>query len=58
MASDLDTLLEMGFEKSKAELAVKKSGGCNCAPFRRKVKFTANGGISAGCSGVAGSQPR
>ncbi|KAL9031018.1 MAG: hypothetical protein Q9196_000919 [Gyalolechia fulgens] len=27
MASDLDTLLEMGFDKPKAELAVKKSGG-------------------------------
>ncbi|KAL8953536.1 MAG: hypothetical protein Q9222_000594 [Ikaeria aurantiellina] len=27
MASDLETLLEMGFEKPKAELAVKRSGG-------------------------------
>ncbi|KAL8693680.1 MAG: hypothetical protein Q9218_001537 [Villophora microphyllina] len=27
MASDLDTLLEMGFEKAKAELATKKTGG-------------------------------
>ncbi|KAJ4423685.1 hypothetical protein N0V82_001708 [Gnomoniopsis sp. IMI 355080] len=27
MASDLETLLEMGFEKARAELAVKKSGG-------------------------------
>lgn len=27
MASDLDTLLEMGFDKARAELAVKKSGG-------------------------------
>ncbi|KAL8914446.1 MAG: hypothetical protein Q9171_000951 [Xanthocarpia ochracea] len=27
MASDLETLLEMGFDKAKAELAVKKSGG-------------------------------
>lgn len=27
MASDLETLLEMGFEKPRAELAVKKSGG-------------------------------
>ena len=27
MASDLETLLEMGFDKGKAELAVKKSGG-------------------------------
>ncbi|PSR98964.1 ubiquitin-related domain-containing protein [Coniella lustricola] len=27
MASDLETLLEMGFDKARAELAVKKSGG-------------------------------
>lgn len=27
MASDLETLLEMGFERPRAELAVKKSGG-------------------------------
>ncbi|RFU77222.1 uba ts-n domain containing [Trichoderma arundinaceum] len=27
MASDLDTLIEMGFERARAELAVKKSGG-------------------------------
>ncbi|ORY65523.1 uncharacterized protein BCR38DRAFT_340658 [Pseudomassariella vexata] len=27
MSSDLDTLLEMGFDKSRAELAVKKPGG-------------------------------
>jgi hypothetical protein len=27
MAGDLDTLLEMGFDKSRAELAVKK-GNC------------------------------
>ncbi|KAL8938100.1 MAG: hypothetical protein Q9216_004073 [Gyalolechia sp. 2 TL-2023] len=27
MASDIDTLLEMGFDKPKAELAIKKSGG-------------------------------
>ena len=26
--SDLDTLLEMGFDKERAELAVKESGGC------------------------------
>lgn len=25
--SDLDLLLEMGFEKARAELAVKKNGG-------------------------------
>jgi len=27
MASDLDTLLEMGFDKARAELAIKQSGG-------------------------------
>lgn len=27
MSSDLDTLLEMGFDKARAELAVKQSGG-------------------------------
>lgn len=26
--SDLDLLLEMGFERPRAELAVKKTGGC------------------------------
>jgi hypothetical protein len=26
--SDLNQLLEMGFEKQRAEIAVKKSGGC------------------------------
>lgn len=28
VSTDLDTLLDMGFDKAKAELAVKKSGGC------------------------------
>lgn len=27
MASDLETLIEMGFDKERAEIAVKKSGG-------------------------------
>ncbi len=27
MSSDLDTLIDMGFERPKAELAVKKTGG-------------------------------
>jgi hypothetical protein len=26
--SDLELLLEMGFERARAELAVKKTGGC------------------------------
>lgn len=29
-SSDLSVLLDMGFEKERAELAVKKSGGCKC----------------------------
>jgi len=32
MASDLEMLLEMGFEKARAELAVKKTGGCAYLP--------------------------
>jgi UBX domain-containing protein 1/4 len=31
-ASDLDVLLDMGFEKARAEIAVKKSGGCKFLP--------------------------
>lgn len=27
MSSDLETLIDMGFERPKAELAVKKTGG-------------------------------
>jgi hypothetical protein len=26
--SDIDLLLEMGFEQARAEIAVKKTGGC------------------------------
>lgn len=32
MPSDLDTLLDMGFDKERAELAVKKSGGRRLLP--------------------------
>jgi hypothetical protein len=28
MATDLETLLDMGFDKARAEIAIKKSGGC------------------------------
>ena len=31
--SDLDLLLEMGFERARAELAVKKTGGCESTPI-------------------------
>ena len=30
-SSDLSVLLDMGFEKERAELAVKKSGGCKAS---------------------------
>lgn len=29
--SDLDQLIEMGFDKDRAELAVKKNGGRKCS---------------------------
>lgn len=35
MSSDLDTLLEMGFDKSRAELAVKKG---SCKPNMRQAE--------------------
>jgi hypothetical protein len=28
MASDLDQLIEMGFDKERAQIAVTKTGGC------------------------------
>lgn len=30
--TDLEVLLDMGFEKARAELAVKKTGGCRLCP--------------------------
>ena len=33
MASDLDTLIDMGFEKQRAEMAVRKTGGCMLLMF-------------------------
>lgn len=36
MSSDLDTLLGMGFDKHKAELAVKESGGCKLLRYLDK----------------------
>lgn len=30
MASDLDQLIEMGFDGERAQLAVGKTGGCEC----------------------------
>lgn len=32
MASDLDQLIEMGFDKERAQLAVGKTGGCKLTP--------------------------
>lgn len=34
MPSDLEQLLDMGFDKERAEIAVKKSGGCRLLPGR------------------------
>ena len=31
--SDLEVLIDMGFEKARAEIAVKKSGGCKLPPL-------------------------
>ena len=31
-SSDLDTLIDMGFERQRAEFAVKKTGGCEFSP--------------------------
>lgn len=28
VSSDLDALIEMGFDKERAEIALKRSGGC------------------------------
>lgn len=33
MASDLDQLIEMGFDKERAQLAVTKTGGCKFLTF-------------------------
>jgi hypothetical protein len=39
MASDLDQLIEMGFDKERAELAVKKTGGCRSRYPRLLPRF-------------------
>jgi hypothetical protein len=46
--SDLEVLLDMGFDKARAELAVKKTGGCQflCIAFPTTGK--ANAENSAG----------
>ena len=52
-SSDLDTLIDMGFEKPRAELAVKKTGGCK-SPIRLEILIReANVITSAGSLGVA-----
>lgn len=42
MATDLEQLLDMGFEKARAELAVKKSGGCRYCNVRLPDLVTVN----------------
>lgn len=43
MPSDLDTLLDMGFDKERAEIAVKKTGG-------RKLHFCSDDSFQANFS--------
>lgn len=50
MPSDLDTLLDMGFDKERAEIAVKKTGGRKS--HISDDSFQANF-ASPGCSSVA-----
>jgi hypothetical protein len=40
MASDLETLLDMGFDTARAEIAVKKTGGRMFYHFRLIAKLT------------------
>lgn len=37
--TDLEVLLEMGFEKARAELAVKKTGGCRPPPLLPTIVY-------------------
>ena len=39
MPSDLEQLIDMGFEKERAELAVKKSGGCKSDMLNQRGKL-------------------
>ena len=47
--TDLENLLDMGFEKSKAELALKKSG--NCKSNKLVLALLPNTMLIVGCSG-------
>lgn len=41
MASDLDQLVDMGFDKDRAELAVKQTGGRRfCLAFYPQLRLT------------------
>lgn len=53
MASDLDQLIEMGFDKERAQLAVSKTGGCECLDSRNLLLTSAYTTVSAGRSRVA-----
>lgn len=37
MASDLEQLIEMGFDKERAQLAVSKTGGSRFTPRQRSA---------------------
>jgi hypothetical protein len=55
--SDLNLLLDMGFDKERAELAVKKTGGRMFAHISI-IKVLADLANSPGCATVARGQPR
>lgn len=46
MASDLDQLIEMGFDKERAQLAVTKTGGCKSLTPRHSLGLL----VLTGCS--------
>lgn len=58
MASDLDQLIEMGFDKERAELAVKKTGGRKLShPMTYACIIPSNTVDSARGARVAGGEP-
>jgi hypothetical protein len=48
MPSDLETLVEYGFDKEKAALALKKAGGCKISLRIQIFALRTDLGISAG----------
>lgn len=62
MASDLETLLDMGFEESRVEIALRQPGGCTIMkPILCRFLYPVNSTddlASARSPGVAGEEPR